>query len=249
MAKSQVQALQNNVLITLGIGLVLGFVVGHLYTRLNILQKGGDTVTAQKQQENTTDTTNPTQPEQKRDVSIKKPDAKVDHWRWNKDAQYVLVEYSDFECPFCGAFFPTTQKLEKEYGDEFGIVYRHFPLSFHPKAMPSAQASECVAELGGEDKFWAMHDEIFTRMPDLEITELADVAQELGLDKAAVQKCIDSGKYEDKVNGQLNEGTQAGIAATPTTVLYDMKTGKSTLIEGALPYDQVKKIIDDFIES
>ena len=252
MVKSPLQSLQSNVVLILGVGLVLGFVVGNLYTRLNLLEKGGSAGTSGTQGvqgETTGATGDTTQPEAPRELTIKKPDPKKDHWQWSKDAQYVLVEYSDFECPFCGSFAPTVKKLGEDYGDKLGLVYRHFPLSFHPKAMPAALASECVAALGSEDDFWKFHDVVFAKMPAVEISGLADIAADLGLNKAAIQDCIDSAKYKDKVQAQLDEGTTAGIAATPTTVVYDMKTGKSTLIEGALPYEQAKKIIDTFMGS
>ncbi len=241
-ASTSMDPLKNNMYVLLGVGLVLGFVVGHLYTKLMILEKGvgkpTDTVAAQPGQQ---------APEAPKELKIAKPDPNKDHWKGSKQARFVHVEYSDFECPFCKRYFDSMGQIEKEYGDKMAFVYRHFPLSFHPKAEPSARASECVASLGGEAAFWKMHDAIFTAMPTLEVTGLADLASKSGVNSAAFQDCLDSGKFEEKVQEQLNEGTKAGVAATPTSVIYDMETGETAVIEGALPFESAKTIIDGLV--
>ena len=85
-----------------------------------------------------------------------------DHIRGNRGAKVTLIEYSDFECPFCARFHPTTLQILDEYGDDVALVYRHFPLDqIHPSARPAAIASECIAELGGEEAFWSFVDEVF----------------------------------------------------------------------------------------
>ena len=243
---SRMDSLKNNIYVVLGIGLVLGFVIGSLYTKVNLLEKGGTVGTNQQGQNVQAQPTTGQKPPQ--ELKIAKPDAKKDHWRGSADARYVLVQYSDFECPFCARFFPTTEQVRTEYGNKIAMVYRHFPLSFHPKALPAALASECVAELGGKNKFWEMHDVLFKSLETTEISGIAGLASSIGINKAALQTCIDSGKYKAKVQGQMNEGSQAGVAATPTSVIYDMETGKSETIEGALPYEQVKQVIDTFMK-
>lgn len=86
-----------------------------------------------------------------------------DHVRGNRNAQIFLIEYSDFECPYCKSFHPTAMQALEEYGDKIGWAYRHYPLDMiHPNARPAAIASECVAELGGDEAFWKFADEIFT---------------------------------------------------------------------------------------
>ena len=180
------------------------------------------------------------------ELKIAKPSDK-DHWR-NKDARFVFVEYSDLECPFCKKLHPDLNKLMEEYDGKLGQVFRHFPLQFHAKAQKTAEAIECAAELGGEDSFWKLQDAIFEKMPDVELSELPALAADQGLNQSEFKQCLDSGKYAQKVKDQLDEGVKAGVQATPTGVVYDMKTGKTKLIEGAVPYEQLKSDIDAFIK-
>lgn len=246
MVKSDsVESFKNNIYVLLGVALVIGFAVGHFYTKANLLEKG--LVGTKPTDTNVAAQPGNQAPNAPTKVTPVKPDPNKDHWKGSKDARYIHIEYSDLECPFCKRYFDTVGQIEKEYGNKMAMVYRHFPLSFHPKAEPSARASECVAKLGGETAFWKMHDEIFTAMPGLEIAQLGDLAQKAGVNKAAFQKCLDAGEFKDKVQAQLDEGTKAGVGATPTSVIYDMKTGETAVIEGALPFESAKKIIDRLI--
>lgn len=235
------EPLKNNMYVLLGVGLVVGFIIGHLYTQVTFLKKG----TGGTQPSAAAPGGDQAAPEAPSKISITKPDPAKDNWKGPKDARYVLVEYSDFECPFCKRWFDDAYgKIEQEYGDKVGIVFRHFPLSFHPKAEPAARASECVASLGGQAAFWKMHDEIFNAMPAMELSQLGDLAQKSGVNKAAFQTCLDGMKFKAEVQADLDEGSKAGVGATPTSVIYDMKTGESAVIEGALPFESAKQIID-----
>ena len=140
----------------------------------------------------------------------------------------------------------TFTQLEKEYEGKMAFVYRHFPLSFHPLAQPAAEASECIASIGGNDAFWTFHNDIFSTNP-FTLAQLGDFAVKAGVDKSAFQTCLDSKKFAEKVNAQATEGQTAGVNATPTNVIYDMKTGKTKVIAGAYPFDQAKVIIDTFM--
>lgn len=186
-----------------------------------------------------------TQPEQRPTQNFDAMPAvsEKDHIRGNKDAQVVLIEYSDFECPFCQRFHPTMQQVMKDYGNKVAWVYRHYPLPFHSKAQKSAEASECAAELGGNEAFWKMTDAIYQKMPGIELSQLPQVAQEIGLNKSKFESCLNSGKHAGKVSEDMNGGTSAGVSGTPGTILIS-KSGKKEFINGAQPYEQVKAIID-----
>jgi len=236
--------LPQNALVVLAIGIVLGFVLGHLWTKVNLLEKGsaGTAPTDQVAQAGDQAQGAP------KELKIAKPDANKDHWDGPTDARYIHVEYSDFECPFCGAYAPTLAQLKKDYAGKMAFVYRHFPLSFHPLAQPSAEASECIADLGGNKAFWKFHDDIFAAMPNVTVDKLGTFAAQAGVSQSAFQKCFDAKKFTSKVQAQFNEGSTAGIAATPTSVIYDMKTGKTAVIEGAQPLAQAKAVIDGMMK-
>lgn len=172
--------------------------------------------------------------------------ADQDHIRGNKNADITLIEYSDFECPYCARFKPTTDKVLEQYDGKVRLIFRNFPLSFHASAQMLAEGSECAAELGGEDAFWAYHDKVF----DDGITEEADLiaaAPEIGVDGAALKTCIDSGKFTDKVKSDMAGGQAAGISGTPGTILLT-KDGQTELISGALPYAQIKVVLDKYVK-
>jgi protein-disulfide isomerase len=179
------------------------------------------------------------------------PVTKDEHVRGNLDkADVVLVEYSDFECPFCKSFAPTMNQVLKEYGDKVALVFRHFPLSFHANAQKEAEASECVAELGGNDKFWQFHDKIFERTTSngtgIALTDLGPLAKEIGVNQANFQKCLDSGKYAKLVQDSEAGGSAAGVNGTPGTIALS-RDGKSAMISGAQPLASVKTTIDGML--
>lgn len=171
-----------------------------------------------------------------------KPVDDKDHITGAKNAKVTLIEYSDFECPFCKRHFATMQQVLKDYPNDVRVVYRHFPLSFHQNAEKEAEASECVAELGGNDAFWKFHDKIFTETTSngtgIALERLGPMAKEIGVNQAEFQKCLDSNKYAAKVAQEEQEGGDAGVNGTPATFV------NGTLISGAVPYAQFKTAID-----
>jgi protein-disulfide isomerase len=160
-----------------------------------------------------------------------------DHIKGNENAKVTLIEYSDFQCPYCARHYQTIKKIFDEYGDKVRLVYRHFPLSFHPEAQKAAEASECAAEQG---KFWEMHDAIFEAnlAGTMSVTKWKEEAKKLGLNTKKFNDCLDSGKYANKVSNQMAGGSAAGVQGTPATFV------NGELVEGAIPYEQFKAVIE-----
>lgn len=237
----------NTVLI---VGLVLlAFVAGYLLNRVKTLEQKVGTNNVTPQVAGAQDQTAPQSPTT---LKLTKPNPEIDHWRGDKNARFVMVEYSDLECPFCASYHPTAQKIFDENKGKVAWVYRHFPLSFHANAQKEAEASECAAEQGGNDAFWQYSDTIFKRTTSngtgFALDKLGPLAAELGMNQQKLQSCLDKNQYEKKVKDQLAEGSSAGVAATPTTALYDMKTGKMKIVEGALPYESIKSQLEELMK-
>lgn len=172
-----------------------------------------------------------------------------DYIRGNADAKVMLLEYSDFECPFCGRFHPTIAQLLTDYGDDIGVAYRHYPLSFHPNAQKAAEASECVGKQKGSEGFWAFADAIFAvtqRDGKLTPESITQAATGTGVDMTQFQSCLDSGEFAEKVAAQMAAGSTAGVTGTPGTfVIVD---GKAVdFIGGALPIESIKATIDQYL--
>jgi protein-disulfide isomerase len=155
--------------------------------------------------------------------------------RGNKNATVTIVEFSDFQCPFCGRGYATMNEVEKAYEGKVKVVFKQNPLPFHQNAMPAAQASLAAAEQG---KFWQMYDQLFTHQTALTRENLDSYAQAIGLDMAKYKAAMDSQKFKAKVDAELDQGRKAGVSGTPTFVINGHK------LVGAQPVDQFKQIID-----
>lgn len=179
--------------------------------------------------------------------------AERDHIRGNPQAKLSLIEYSDFECPYCKRFHATPKQLLQAYDGRVNWVYRHFPLSFHnPGAQKEAEASECAAELGGNDAFWKYADAIYARTTSngkgFPLGNLVPLAEEIGLDGAAFKDCLDSGRQAARVREDFEEGSRVGISGTPGTILRDNETGEVRVLKGAMPFAQVKAAVDQLLK-
>ena len=167
-----------------------------------------------------------------------------DHFRGKLDAPIKLVEFSDLECPFCKSFHATMNQAIKDYDGKIVWVYRHFPLdAIHPMARPSAEASECVSALGGNEKFWAFIDNIFENGVPSDESGLAKIAESVGVKKDEFVKCLDSNKYDQEVEDDYQDGIATGVQGTPHSILITAN-GKKFEVNGAQPFANVKKIID-----
>ena len=182
-----------------------------------------------------------------------KPITPEDHIRGDANAPVKIIEFSDLECPFCKGFHATMRKVMDDYGKigKVAWVYRHFPLDqLHPKARKEAQAAECAGEVGGPDKFWAYADKVFEVTPSnnkLDLALLPKFAEELGLDKAKFEACLQGddkgGKYAAHIQANEDDATASGGQGTPYSLVISAK-GNIAVINGAEPYDSVKAKIE-----
>jgi len=160
----------------------------------------------------------------------------------DEDAPVTMIEFSDFECPFCGRFYnDTLPKIEEEYINtgKVKIYYRHLPLTFHPQARPAALASECANE---QDSFWEYHDILFdnqTQFSTATTDTFVGWAKDLGLDTSQFKSCLESEKYADNVDGDSTEASTVGASGTPTFYI------NGNQLVGAQPFASFKAIIDE----
>lgn len=162
----------------------------------------------------------------------------------DKNAPVTIIEFSDFECPFCARFYSETlSKIQSEYIDtgKAKIVYMHYPLSFHAKAKPLANAAECANDQG---KFWEMHDKIFTENTAGTLTTATDEtykqwAATLGLNTSSFNTCFDNKTFESEIDKEFALGGEVGVSATPTFYINGRQ------LVGAMPFESFKAIIDE----
>lgn len=246
-----ISAINNNfvILLLIAIMFVGGFFSGSMWTENQMLKNGSGGVAAAGTVPTVgADPGAPAGPTadqlaQVPEVSAEEP------VRGDKNAKITLVEYSDFECPFCARFHPTMQQIMEEYDGQVNWVYRHYPLSFHPNAQKAAEASECVLEQKGNDGFWLYADAIFdtnSKLGSLTPDAIDEAAEAAGVNMTTFSECLDSGKMAQKVSDQMSSGTQVGVSGTPGTFILT-EDGAQEFISGAYPIEQVKASIDKYL--
>lgn len=156
--------------------------------------------------------------------------------RGNPDAPVTLVEFSDFECPYCGGLFPTLKQIEENHRGNVRVVYRQYPLASHRNAQKAAEASLCANE---QNRFWDFHDALFANQRDLTVDALKRRADELRLDTKAFNKCLDSGKHADTVRRDIQEGSLLGVTGTPALFI----NGRP--LSGNQPYAVINGIVEE----
>jgi len=168
--------------------------------------------------------------------------SEADHIEGNEGAPVTIIEYSDFQCPYCKRFYQETfSNIETDYIDtgKVKIVFRHFPLSFHQNAETAAEGAECAGEQG---KFWEMHNELFDSGSGdgtgLSADDIKGYAAGLGLDTTQFNTCLDSNKYTDKIQSDMKAGIAAGVQGTPAFVI------NGQLVVGAQPYSVFQTAIE-----
>jgi protein-disulfide isomerase len=152
-------------------------------------------------------------------------------------APVTLVEFSDFQCPFCKQFAPTLHQLDKNFGDKLQIVYRQYPIpSLHPNAFKAAEASLCAHDQG---KFWAMHDMMFGEQDRLSVTDLKEKARRLGMDASKFNTCLDTGRYTEQVQRDAQEAVRSGATGTPAVYVNGVEVPG-----GAVPYATIAAAVE-----
>jgi protein-disulfide isomerase len=155
-------------------------------------------------------------------------------------APVTIVEFSDFECGYCGRLSQTLNDVKNKYGDDLRIVFRQFPLQMHPNAPKAAEASLCANDQG---KFWEMHDLLFQEQRQLDVVALKDKASRLGLDRTAFDECLDSAQYSEQVEQDLRDGAALGVTGTPALFINGVPVQG-----GAVPFDVLAKLVDEELE-
>jgi protein-disulfide isomerase len=156
--------------------------------------------------------------------------------RGNPKAPVTIVEFSDFQCPFCVRARPTVNRVREVYGDRVRFAFRHYPLDFHPQAQKAGEAAACAGE---QDRFWQMHDRLWENPQKLEVPDLKAHAQALGLDAPAFAGCLDSGRHAGLVERDMQAGQAYGVSGTPAFFV----NGRPLI--GAQPFEAFQQVIDD----
>ncbi len=159
-------------------------------------------------------------------------------WGDPDTAKVLIVEFSDFQCPYCAKGAETMDALKETYGEDIAIVFKDFPLSFHSYAQISAEAAECADEQG---EFAAYHDMLFTNQDALDESSLISYADELGLDTTTFTECLNTNAMAEEVDGDYNDGLAAGVRGTPGFIV------NGELVSGAQPESVFVSIIDEYI--
>jgi protein-disulfide isomerase len=159
--------------------------------------------------------------------------------RGNPKAPVTVVEFSDFQCPYCVRARPTVNRVRETYGVKVRWVFRHFPLDFHAQAQKAGEAAACAGEQG---KFWEMHDLLWANTAKLQVADLKGHAATLGLDAPRFGQCLDSGRYSGLVAADLQAGQGYGVSGTPAFFV----NGRPLV--GAQPFDAFAQVIDDELQ-
>ncbi len=171
-------------------------------------------------------------------ILLESPAAEVDTQagfvRGAKDAPVTLVEFADYECPYCGQVNPLLQQLEKEYGSQLSVIYKDFPLPMHHRAQKAAEAARCAGDQG---KFWEMHDVLFSRRR-FDIADLKSQARDLKLNGNHFDRCLDDGIQAAAVKQDLEQGKRLGLGGTPSFFV------NGHFFSGAVDYKTLKEMVD-----
>ena len=226
------------------LALVVGYFIGNFTATGQVTANnpsnnpaaGNNPTTTLQGQTPTTTVRSPTTTTTPKVVQVSADDDPV---KGDANAPVEIIEFSDFQCPFCSRWYSDAlPQIQKEYIDtgKVKLVYRDFPLSsIHPQATPAAEAAECAKEQG---KFWEFHDKLFENQASLSTASYKQWAQELGLNTQQFNDCVDKKKYQSEVTKDYQDGQAAGVTGTPSFFVNGIN------IRGAQPFSAFKTIID-----
>ncbi len=184
-----------------------------------------------------------------------RPADSTDHIIGDPNAPIKIVEYSDLQCPYCQEFDATMRQVMTDYNGKVAWIYRSFwsvrklpdGSVFHPLGGKAAESAECIAELGGNDKFWEYIGKVFTDQSSGSLENLDKYAVAEGVDQAAFDKCLSSGKYTSKIESLYQEGLKSQVNGTPSSFI--MSKNGIVVIPGAVPYSTIKTALDSIIKN
>jgi protein-disulfide isomerase len=155
-------------------------------------------------------------------------------------APVTIIEFSDYQCPFCGRAEGTVDQVMKTYGDKVRLVYRDFPLPMHPQARPASEAANCANAQG---KFWEYHARLFANQTALTEDKLKEYAKDLGLDTAKFEQCLAQKPFKAAIDKDIEDGSKVGVTGTPAFFI------NGRMLSGAQPFDKFKEVIDEEISA
>ncbi len=156
--------------------------------------------------------------------------------RGNPEARVTIVEFADFQCPYCRQMHKTLTAVLADYTDEVRLVYKHLPLQNHPHAFKAAQAAVCADR---QQRFWTYHDRLFDRSPDLSLDALNESAEALGLDMKRFDVCLSGAESRDAVRADMAESAELRATGTPTLLV------NGRLIRGVIPPEELRRVLDE----
>lgn len=166
-----------------------------------------------------------------------------DHIIGNPNAPVVIVEFADFQCPYCSLIYPSLKRIVDDSNGQVAWVFRNFPLdSIHPEARPAAEAAECIAGELGNSAYWQFVEDDYTNQSAIGDAWYTAEAQKLGANLAQFNQCVTSKKYDSRINTDEAEAVENGGQGTPFTVVVS-KSGKAIPFSGALPYSEINAIV------
>jgi protein-disulfide isomerase len=167
-----------------------------------------------------------------------------DHIIGSPTAPIVMVEYSDFQCPYCQMIYPSLKQIQSTSNGQIAWVMREFPLyQIHPQAMPAANAAECIAAQLGNTGFWKYADTVFNNQASLNPDYSTSLAKQFGANMDQYNSCVTNSTYLSKIQQETTDAENSGGNGTPFTVIINTKTGKQYPISGALPLAQIQSVI------